>query len=176
MIAQRVGVAAMRRTAFSQNMPRLAMAARISTTQARTSSSSSASYVPCHPISASFDATAGNELEARGGCSFSRGRSSRASIESIKNDMQKNLPDAQYEVKHRGTLQFDKDKSRICVYNGFFFDNTHVTRQTIAGAVDQILSKCCDGDVCGTFRQQIQGDSGLKLDVFIGDLITHCDS
>ncbi|KAM3508708.1 hypothetical protein MY11210_006627 [Beauveria gryllotalpidicola] len=35
MIAQRVGVAAMRRTVFSQNMPRLAMAARISTTQAR---------------------------------------------------------------------------------------------------------------------------------------------
>ncbi|ATY67092.1 succinate dehydrogenase cytochrome b560 subunit [Cordyceps militaris CM01] len=35
MIAQRVGVAAMRRAAFSQNMPRLAMAARISTTQAR---------------------------------------------------------------------------------------------------------------------------------------------
>ncbi|KAM3514000.1 hypothetical protein MY11210_002317 [Beauveria gryllotalpidicola] len=35
MIAQRIGVAAMRRTVFSQNMPRLAMATRISTTQAR---------------------------------------------------------------------------------------------------------------------------------------------
>lgn len=65
----------------------------------------------------------------------------------MRNDLQSKNPDGMYELKHRASLTFNSGNSRICVYNPFIFENTHVKRQDIALGVDSILKLCCDGDV-----------------------------
>ncbi|KAF2258538.1 hypothetical protein CC78DRAFT_478435 [Lojkania enalia] len=55
--------------------------------------------------------------------------------------------------------------ARVCVYNNYIFENTHVSNWEIGWGVRSVREQCCFTPYCGGGTQQGHGDSGLAVNI-----------
>jgi hypothetical protein len=70
----------------------------------------------------------------------------------------KDLPHASWYSMTWGT-------AKLCVYNNYVFENTHVSYWEMGWGLLSVHDQCCLTSICAGGSQQGQGDSGLAVNI-----------
>ncbi|KAI4099930.1 MAG: hypothetical protein LQ339_005719 [Xanthoria mediterranea] len=99
-------------------------------------------------------------------CSTGVGLFPVADAKALAADLQANNPSDMTYLPHDNSIWFQQGLFRICIYNDFISDNTHVTNEMVGAELQKIIDKCCKTDrpLCGGGERQGKGDSGLFID------------
>ncbi|EWG55583.1 hypothetical protein FVEG_13565 [Fusarium verticillioides 7600] len=102
------------------------------------------------------------KLEKRG-CNTGANFPSNDAIK-LKNNLQNSNPDQLSYLPARTILEWSLGDAKICVFNQYFFDNTHIKRWEAGWVTGYIKDSCCGGNSqCYGGTGTCHGDSGLSL-------------
>ncbi|KAL8775567.1 MAG: hypothetical protein Q9209_000063 [Squamulea sp. 1 TL-2023] len=63
-------------------------------------------------------------------------------IKAFATKLQTENPDELTELPSETSTYYEQDTVRVCVYNDYWFENTHVTNKEVGRAVQVIYDKC----------------------------------
>ncbi|PNP76782.1 hypothetical protein FNYG_09886 [Fusarium nygamai] len=82
----------------------------------------------------------------------------------LKNNLQNNNPDQLSYLPARSLLEWSLGDAKICVFNKYPFENTHIKRWEAGWVTGYIKDSCCGGNSqCYDGTGACHGDSGLSL-------------
>lgn len=70
----------------------------------------------------------------------------RADAERLRNNLQSINPWTYHELRHGKFIGWVIGSVRVCVYNSYIFENTHVAEWEVGWGVGYILGRCCRSD------------------------------
>ncbi|RFU72002.1 hypothetical protein TARUN_10259 [Trichoderma arundinaceum] len=125
-----------------------------------------ASY-PITQVHAREDAGPALDLDKRDQCQLVEKWFDSDDGRALQKSLQTNNPDEMTYLPHGYIHEWWLGGARVCVYNHYWFENTHVKRWEVGWAVGYILDKCCNqaNIQCHGGANTAHGDSGLNLDV-----------
>ncbi|KAL8979132.1 MAG: hypothetical protein Q9205_005463 [Flavoplaca limonia] len=78
-------------------------------------------------------------------------------------------PDHSHKLSDQSVIHFQYGMLRVCVYNAFIVQDTHITRKKVGLKLWEIYQTCCqdeeDAVACAGGYAQAKGDNDLFLDV-----------
>ncbi|KAF5648648.1 hypothetical protein F52700_964 [Fusarium sp. NRRL 52700] len=114
-------------------------------------------------------------LEKRG-CNSGANFASNDAIQ-LKNNLQNSNPDQLSYLPARSILEWSLGSAKICVFNKYFFDNTHIKRWEAGWVTGYIKDSCCGGNSqCYGGDGTCHGDSGLSLSATLIHSARDCPS
>ncbi|EED11460.1 hypothetical protein TSTA_007500 [Talaromyces stipitatus ATCC 10500] len=95
---------------------------------------------------------------------------------ALANSLQ-NAENANGEMKYvpaHSYQEWDWGSARLCVWNDYIAENTHVSLWEAGWAAGYINNKCCKGSECTGGEATAHGDSGLRLRVVLKGTSESC--
>ncbi|KAK3328798.1 hypothetical protein B0H66DRAFT_539363 [Apodospora peruviana] len=117
------------------------------------------------------------KLAARDGCNSGNIFNVNHAV-SLANDLQNNSPDQMTEANHRSWHSWTWGEARICIYNNYVFENTHVKRWEVGWVTKYIYNQCCNpggNQNCAGGDATCHGDSGLSVHAVLQNSAYGCN-
>ncbi|KAK3346024.1 hypothetical protein B0T25DRAFT_520540 [Lasiosphaeria hispida] len=100
---------------------------------------------------------------------------SAADMRALKARLQGSRQNEMVELKHGFVTWWDQGSVKLCVYNNYIFENTHLKWWEAGWAVGYIDSACCSSNSqCGGGTCTCHGDSGLSLEAKLRTSVYGC--
>ncbi|KAK4206154.1 hypothetical protein QBC37DRAFT_301368 [Rhypophila decipiens] len=115
-------------------------------------------------------------LQARDGC-VRQGTLNVQHAVNMANELQNNNPDALPNAPKRSWNTWSWGEARICIYNNYYFENTHVKRFEVGWVIRHIYNLCCNpggNSMCAGSDSTCHGDSGLSLKAVLQNSAYSC--
>ncbi|KAL0932847.1 uncharacterized protein CTRU02_211810 [Colletotrichum truncatum] len=114
-------------------------------------------------VDADADAEPEQTIEKRDYCGESGQSFGTNDAATLSAQLQKIGPNDMTYVGHHQTVTFQWGSAKICIYNAYWSQNTHVSNWEAGWVTGYIKNKCCSGNMCGGGTAVAHGDSGLAL-------------
>ncbi|ORY16974.1 hypothetical protein BCR34DRAFT_584034 [Clohesyomyces aquaticus] len=111
---------------------------------------------------------ASSVFEKRDSCSGD-GLYNRGDADTLGRNLQNINPNTLHYLPALSSISWTIGTARVCVYNSYIYENTHVKEWEVGWGVNYIGGKCCQSgnSQCAGGSCTAHGDSGLNLKVVL---------